>query len=147
MGGYGDVLGGGMLVALGVFGGIYTYAYYPLGTLRQMGPGMVPMILSVTLTGLGASIAARGLLTLDSPLRLDFKAAGLVAIGVALFALLVERVGAVPAVFALTFVSFAADSRGTLWGILITATMLCLAITFIFVVGLRMPIDLFRWPF
>jgi len=145
--GYGDVLGGGLLVALGAFGAIYTYSYYQLGTPSRMGPGMVPMLLSILLVGLGSAISIKAMLTHEEPLHVDFKAAGIISLSVGLFAILVDRVGAVPAIFVLVLVSFMAGNQGTFRGIIVTASILCMIVAIVFVYGLRMPIDMFRQPF
>jgi len=63
------------------------------------------------------------------------------------FALTVERIGVIPAIFLLTGLSVLADNKLGIIGTLLLAAALSAAAVLIFLVGLGIPIHPFVWPF
>jgi hypothetical protein len=90
----GDHLAGAVLIAIATFVA-WENRVYPLGSLASPGPGSVPLMLAIILSGLGLLIILRGA---ASPLlnSIDWSESKrgvvlLIACGVAIFAL--ERIG------------------------------------------------------
>lgn len=98
-----DIVGGTLLTAGGVFAAIYAYFNYELGTLNAMGPGFFPVLCGVllALVGIGLFTAGwrRGSEKISS---VDWGAAVPVALGVAVFAVVVRSFGLFPASLLLT---------------------------------------------
>jgi hypothetical protein len=63
------------------------------------------------------------------------------------FALIVEVLGLVPAIFALTGCAVLADNKVRLLGTLALGACLSLMAWLIFVAGLGIPVQAFVWPF
>jgi hypothetical protein len=144
---YRDIIGGGLLLLLGLATLVYALAHYAVGTIGRMGPGMFPAALGGLLALFGLAIGVPALLRSGSFPVID--AAPLVSIlsGAAAFALLVERIGYVPAVFAATLISTLAVRRLGL----VHALAFCLGLAalayVLFGLGLNLPIPAFSWRF
>ena len=109
-----DFLGGVLLIGLGLFVAIYAGTHYRVGEPARMGPGFFPVSLGCILAGLGLIV-----------LLLSFRPSAhawevpsvafrpLIAIltAVAVFGLIVYRLGLVPATVALTFIAALAEPR------------------------------------
>jgi putative tricarboxylic transport membrane protein len=138
-----DVLFGGLLICVGT-AAILLLRPLRAGTALDMGPGYMPMALGLIAIALGLLIAARGLLAEGpAPERWPLRplAAILTAIGVFL---LVQRVGLVAAVAAVTMIAALADARIRWREAMALAAFLSLFTALVFVVGLRLPFRL--WP-
>jgi hypothetical protein len=144
---YRDLLGGIMLIVLGVACAFYASHHYPLGSLTRMGPGMFPTALGWLLAGLGVLIALPAWFRAGSMPRPEGKPLFFVLAGVIIFAVTVELIGVVPAIFLLTGASVLADNKLGLTGTLILASLLSGGAVLIFLVGLGIPIHPFVWPF
>ncbi len=119
-----DFWAGVLFVALGAIALWHGWSY-PVGTIRQMGPGFVPRALSWALLGIGAVLALRGIATTGmritpSLLRPQF----FVLLSIIVFGLTIERFGLAPAVVLATIIA-ALASRETKW-----AETLALAVLF-----------------
>jgi hypothetical protein len=64
---YRELISGTLLVAVGLFAGIYATRHYNLGTLQHIGPGMFPAMLGFLLAGIGVLIALRALFSGSHP--------------------------------------------------------------------------------
>lgn len=142
-----DLCAGGMCVLTG--GGTAAQAWqYPLGTLREIGPGFHPLCLGVMLGLVGVLIAGTAFTGTPEP---DEPAAapewrGWICIvsGVALFILLVGRAGLALAAFASVLV-WALGDRSTSWrGALLLA--LCIAVFGTVLFGVFLGVNLPLWP-
>jgi hypothetical protein len=145
---YGDIIGSCMIIAFGLFVAIYAYFNYQLGTIAEMGPGMVPVGVGALLAGTGVLILIPALVRESEVPKPDYRSAGSVVASLAGFALTVNFLGLVPAIFVLTFIA-AAGSKGpykVLRTFLVSA-VLSVVVVLIFLVGLGMPFKMFRWPF
>jgi len=117
-----DVIAGLITVAVGLF--ILTEAFdYRLGTLTRMGPGYFPMLLGVCMCLLGAVL----LVFAEPGGRSEAESEGSNLRGVLMvtaaflaFALLIERVGMVPAIFVAVFLASLSNRTTSL----LTAAML-----------------------
>jgi len=145
---YRDILAGLLLIALG--SGVFLQAYfeYPLGTLRHMGPGMLPTWLGVMLAGLGLLLLVPALFK-PGPRFPPVEIRPLVTIigGGLAFAFVVTRFGMVPAVVVMTGCAVLADNKLGLVGTMILSAIMSVLIAAIFSYGLGVPLQLFRWPF
>ncbi|WP_323034467.1 tripartite tricarboxylate transporter TctB family protein [Pararhodobacter sp.] len=93
-----EILGGLILLVIGLATVLYTRAHYPLGTLRQIGPGFVPTALGVLLVLLGGAIAWVARPRETRPMRGGMGNVAAIAGGVLAFAVLLERAGFVIAI-------------------------------------------------
>ena len=150
-----DLLAGGTFVALGL-GFAIGAAGYDLGSLLQMGPGYLPLVLGVVLTGLGLVIAGQGVLTrmrgtvpasdveapTQAPGPVPWVRGALLVGAFVVFGLTVDGLGLAGALFLATFMAALAGHRNTvLKAALIAAglTVLCLVV-FVSLLQLRLPV-------
>lgn len=144
---YRDLIGGAILVVLGIAFAVYAHNHYPAGTVVRMGPGMFPVATGYLLAALGVLVALpawirRGTLPLP-----EMRPLLLVLAAVISFALTVEWIGMVPAIFILTGLAVLADNKLGILGTIVLAAGLSAGAWLIFVVGLGIPIHPFVWPF
>lgn len=144
---YADLIGGVVLMGVGLFVALYAYANYRLGTINNMGPGMVPLGLGCIIAGLGTITAVSAMFRTGQLPKVAVRPLLSVVIGLAAFALIVEPLGLVPAIFALVCIS-ASSHEDSRWR---TTLVLCLGLSIIvsgiFVFGLGVPLRLFAWRF
>lgn len=113
------------------------------GTAANMGPGFMPVVLGWMLTGMGAMTIARSFwLQSDAFGSLRLRPILLILASVIGFALLVERVGFVPAMVVSVFLSTLAAEKPTLPYVLSMCIALPLAAVVVFIWGLGLPFDL-----
>jgi hypothetical protein len=144
---YRDLVGGGLLIALGLWAGFHAIANFDVGTVSRMGPGMFPASLGFLLAGLGAVIALPALFRSGEMPTVDWRPMLVIMLGVLVFALTVTRLGMVPAIVLLTLISVFADTKLRLVGGVILSVALSLIAYLIFRVGLGIVLEPFRWPF
>jgi hypothetical protein len=143
-----DILGGLLLIALGLFFALYGTAEYPIGELRRMGPGFFPVALGYVLVGLGVLLVLPALRPTTD--RLDpfaWRVFVAVMAAIAAFALVLPRLGMVPATIVLTVVSAFAEFRVYPFRIAVLAVALSFVAVLIFTWGLGVPVPAFRWGF
>src|SRR5690606_21958634 len=100
-----DLAGGFILLVLGVATTAYTLAYYHLGTLSRMGPGMFPLILGVLIAGLGLLILLTAIWRPVPIPQIRWRETTAIIVAILAFAALIEPAGFVPAVVALNVIS------------------------------------------
>lgn len=135
---------GAILIAIGV--AIIAISWrYPFGSVTDMGPGFIPQY-----TGFG--IAIFGVLILIADIRLGhvvtvepirWRAFGLVSAGVMLFAVLVNWLGLVPAMFMAVAVSMLADRDATPLGIVVYSAVMTGLGWLLFIKALGLPLTAF----
>lgn len=133
------------LAALAALFGGAALKNYDFGTIRMMGPGFFPVLLS----GAMAILAVLVLLTPDPTEDEPVSARALAAVlaGVAAFAGLVGTAGLFAAV-AVSVIVCAIGSKGFAWGkIILLGVAAAVFCSLLFVYALALPIPLFRWPF
>ncbi len=137
-----DVLGGLLLVGFGIAGLVFG-ASLDFGTARRMGPGFFPTILSWLLIGVGAVVAAGGLV------RAGAKATGiawrpvvLITIAVSVFGALIDRIGLIGATAAVIVLgSFAGrDARPIEVAALAVFMAVSAALLFVYALGQPLPL-------
>lgn len=140
-----ELVGGGALVVFGTGFAGYALANYDLGTVTYMQAGMLPTAVGVLLAIIGLCIVVMAFFksgTIEVPPLRPYLG---VAAGLAGFALTIEWLGLVAAVFVLTLVSSTADRNlKPLPAIILAAVLSVIAVT-IFVLGLGMRFKIFPW--
>lgn len=139
------LLGGGLLVALGLFTAWYAHDHYALGNVARMGPGYLPMILGGVLALLGLIVVVPAWRRPGKPIRAEWTNAGFVVASIVLFGLLLPRLGLVVATMATALVALVPD-RQLVWLTKLKVAMAIALITYlIFVVGLSMNLPAWPW--
>ncbi len=125
------LIGSFAIAGLGLLA-IYQATGYPMGSLRQIGPGAVPMGLGVLLTTLGIAFFLD--VPEDEESVPDFQWRPLIAVSAAMAAVafLVEFSGMVAAIVGLVGISEFAERDYSWKKVLITSVGLCL-----FIVGMK----------
>lgn len=108
---------------------------------------MFPATLGYLPAAIGALIAIPAWFRSSSLPKPEHRPLFFVLLGIIAFALTVERIGVVPAIFLLTGFAVLADNKLGIIGTLVLAAALSIAATLIFLVGLSIPIHPFVWPF
>lgn len=144
---YNNVIAGGILVAVGAGAAIHAYTEYPVGTFSRAGPGLLPTILGVVLTGLGLAIAVLGFFRQRKAMNLNLRAVTAILAGILWFAFIIDPFGLVPAIAGLTVFSVLAEGRFSLRFTALLFVALSVLGILIFRVGLTFQLSLFKWPF
>jgi len=144
---YRDIIGGGLLIALGIFSGTYAMSHYETGTLNLMGPGMLPASLGFILAGFGVAILAPALFRIGTLPKPDYRSSIAVLTGILAFALTIEAAGMVPAIFLMTVAAALADRKVGAFGTLALAAILSALAILVFRVALGISLYAFVWPF
>jgi hypothetical protein len=135
-----------MLLAIGAFGAIYGYLTLDIGTPQRMGPGLMPVALSVLLIVFGIIVTITALRTSTLIPPISWRPMLTVTASVLGFALSAKSLGLVPAILIVLIVSSTADGRITRRQLGAMAICLPLAAWLIFDVGLGISLPLFHWP-
>ena len=138
-----DILAGGIFIVLGLAFALGALAYN-IGTLLQMGPGYVPLVLGLVLAGFGLLIIAKGFIAGEGePIgEVEWRAVVLVTASLLFFGITIRGLGVVGALFGSLLLAALARSSTSLREALIMAaglTALSVAI-FIFALQLRLPL-------
>ena len=141
-----DIVGGLLLLAGGMAFSWYAAASYDLGTLRRLGPGAFPAGLGIVLAIFGMALVVPALCRPGAKLQVRVWTPIFVLSGVAAFALALRPLGLIPAVVLVVVISSFAELRIRPVSLAIMCTVLCLVAWLVFVVALRIPVPLFRWP-
>lgn len=151
------VVAGALVIGFGAFVAAVSFDY-GIGTARRMDSGYYPLLLGgaavligfciIVFEGLGRKAASAGPLIAtpdwhDLLRRPQTRAVILIPSSVALFALLLERVGLVPATVVLIVLSGLAAPQPKLLRLAIIAALTPVALWLAFVVGLGLPFRLF----
>src|SRR5215470_15737222 len=132
-----------VLIVIGL-AGLWFGRDYEMGTVSQMGPGYMPMLLSVGLVIFGGVIGLRAVSVDGPPIeRGRWYPSVLILICVLLFAFLIGTAGLAPTIFVVA-VLCAFASPEVRWKEAITLGIgLAIFCVLVFVYGLRQPIPVF----
>ncbi|WP_438363055.1 tripartite tricarboxylate transporter TctB family protein [Nioella halotolerans] len=144
---YRDIVAGLGLTLAGVAAAAYAGSNYAMGTVSRMGPGMMPVALGVTLAAFGLMISVPALFRKGDTVVLKPRPLVVMSISIIGFALMIETVGIVPAVFFTTVFATFSETRVRLGAALILGAGMTFATWALFIVGLNLPIPAFDWPF
>jgi hypothetical protein len=139
----GDILGGALMIAVGVFAMIYAQRY-AFGTVSQMGPGFFPVVLGGILAVLGLVIAVPAFGRAGPQITFHWRTLGFVIGAIVLFAATLRPLGLILATM-IAVLAAASAERGFPWlGRLVLAGAIALMVLLIFRLGLGMNIPV--WP-
>lgn len=137
-----ELLSGLAVIAVGAF--FYFGALdYRMGTVVRMGPGFVPHWLGAISMGLGVLVLLTGLRRTGTLPRIAWRATLAIAASILAFALLLPRVGLVPAVFATAAVSMLGNPEARPPQILVVSAAIALLCWTVFILMLGLPIVAF----
>lgn len=140
-----DFLAGLLMIGIGTIA-FYMALDYPFGSALRMGPGYFPRVLAGIFIAFGVYVGLRGLRTGEKVEGVwGWKALAFVTASVVAFGWLVDRVGLIPALVVLFFVSALAGHEFRLKEVIILATLMILFAYGVFVYGLGLPFRLFWW--
>jgi len=143
---YRNIVSGLLLIIGGLAIALYAGLSYPLGTLRQMGPGLFPTALGCLLAIFGAFLFVPALFRPGDFPKVDGRSTVAVLAGVGVFAVLINPFGLIVAIVASTGVSSLADVRVTPKMVVVLSAVLSLLAYLIFKLTLGLPVAMFRWP-
>ena len=139
-----DLIAGLIFIFFGI-AAIWLARDYPMGSARRMGPAYFPTIIGGALAMFGLAISGRSLWRLSEPVRLPtLRPLIMIIAGVVGFALLLEPLGLVLALFVLILISCLGGSHFRLLEVAILYIVLALIAVFFFVYGLGLQFSL--WP-
>jgi hypothetical protein len=142
-----DLLAGSLFVIIGL-GALAMGIQYRLGSATAMGPGYFPVMLSILVAVLGATLFLRALFypeTSEPPAKLYLRPLLIIAVSVLAFGLLIDRAGLIAALAALIFISRLATRGKSLWELALIFVVLTAIAFAIFVFGLKLPLKLGPW--
>ncbi len=113
---------------------------YPFGTTLRMGPGYFPTVLGGLLVLFGLYILIRGLRACEK-IRGGWSLRALIGLplSLVLFGLLIERLGFIPAMVTLVFLSAASGREFKVVEVLLVAVLLTVISVAVFIWGLGLP--------
>ncbi|GGF07834.1 tripartite tricarboxylate transporter TctB family protein [Stappia taiwanensis] len=134
--------GGGLLIAAIGLLFLLGAREMPLGSLRNMGPGMFPTALSVVAIIAGLAIAALEVLrNAEAAMTFDLRALACVGGAIALYAVLMESAGLLATTVIAVFLLAAAPQRFRPMETLLVGVGLSVFTWAVFVKGLGMPLS------
>jgi hypothetical protein len=118
---------------------------YSLGSAGKMGPGYFPMMLGGALALIGIILVARSLvLTGETVGRIHVAPLAIITVGVVLFGVMLEPLGLVAALIAVTLVAaYAGRESHPLEAAVLAAALAAFSVG-VFVIALRLPLPI--WP-
>ena len=143
-----DFLGGGLMLLLGG-GAAFQASHYELGSLRNMGPGYVPLALGIILAVTGALIMLAGMRTVPIAAaprpRPEWRGWLCICAGVVAFAVLGRYGGLLPATFTSVFIAALGDRKNSLLASFVLAAAMTLVCVAVFWWLLKIQLPLFGW--
>jgi len=135
-----DLLAGLLFASIGA-AIVWVGADYPLGVASRIGPGYVPRLLGIMLTGIGLFLIVRSWWTtevVDSVIA--WRPLLLILAGVVAFALVFEASGLVPAILVSVAIGNYATPENRWTTAIVLGAMLALFAWALFVKGLALPL-------
>jgi Tripartite tricarboxylate transporter TctB family len=124
---------------------IIAASAYAMGRGGRMGPGYFPLLLGGVLALLGIILVVRSLAIDGEPSgRLNLVPLSVIAAGVVLFGLSIERLGLIVSLLAVTIVSALASRESRPVEVALLAAALAAFSVGVFVYALRLPLPV--WP-
>ena len=138
-----DLVAGLLFLAIGI-AAILVARAYPFGTAMRMGSGYFPTVLGGILVLFGAFLMARGARSRErTAITWDWKPLACIVLSMVLFAFLMPRVGLVPALLALFFVSAFGGREFRVKEVLALTVVMTAFAVLVFVYVLKLPFQLF----
>lgn len=139
-----DRISGVVFALIGFLLAAYSSMAMPLGTFRQLGPGMFPTMIGVALAVVGLLIVAFSREDLGQ-IILHRRSLISIVLAIVIFSLIAPRFGILPAIVSMILISSFAEEQYRWKTIIIMCTILPLIAYIIFVLLIRLPITMFRW--
>jgi hypothetical protein len=137
-----DFLAGLLFVLIGVVAVAFARDY-PMGTAMRMGSGYFPTVLGGILILLGAWVMARGIRSGEKVKgEWGWKPLAFIALSIVLFGFLMARLGLVPALAAVLFVSAAGGREFRVREVLVLTVLMNLFAVVVLLYVLKMPYPL-----
>ena len=137
-----DFWGGLSLIAVGA-AAVILARDYPFGSALRMGPGYFPIMLGGLLILFGLYLVVQGVRASEAIAgNWSLRALVLVPLSLALFGVLVDRAGFIPALAVLVFGSAAAGSEFKLLEVALLTVVLTVFAVAVFIFGLGLPYPL-----
>jgi len=137
-----DVLAGLLFVLTGGFA-LFVAGDYQMGSAMRMGPGYFPRVLGGMLCLFGVVLTLRGLLTGEKVSgEWGWKPVALLTTSLVLFGFIVTRLGLIPALAVMFFVSALAGREFRFTEVLLLAAVMSVFAVGVFVFLLKMPFQL-----
>lgn len=130
-----ELAAGAVVLAVGLIIAFESMTY-DMGSMRNVGPGIFPMLLGFVLAGLGVAIILEGRVSLAVAPSVPWRAMLSICAALGSFALLIQSFGAYVAIFALIFLSGLAERKFRPVMLLCVWAGLCVFITAL-VLGFR----------
>lgn len=143
-----DLCAGLFIVGVGAYA-VWEASAYPFGTLDSIGSGFFPVMLGLLALPLGAGVWWEAATRPAEPVSeddgdaIEWRSIFAIIGALLAFALLIDRAGLAPAVFAAAAIASFAERTVRPIGILLLAAGLAAACVAIFVFGLKLPIRVF----
>lgn len=137
-----------MLVGASV--ALYASSHYPIGSAARMGPGYFPTMLGWILAFLGLVVALlsfRAVVHAFEPPSFTPRPFIAVIAAVAVFALLITRIGLVPTTLIVVFITASGSNSFRPLRALVLGVCLSVIAWLIFSLGLQMTLPAFAWEF
>jgi hypothetical protein len=140
-----DFLAGLLMIGIGSTG-MYMALDYPFGSALRMGPGYFPRVLSGILIAFGLYVGIRGLRTGVAVQGIwGWRPLALITLALWLFGWMMDRVGLVPSLVVLFFVSAFAGHEFRLKEVIVLTAVMSAFAWAVFIYGLGLPYRLFWW--
>ena len=133
------------MIAVGLWFMLHAVESYSVGSLRRMGPGFFPAVLGGLIMAFGALIIIPAMFREGDPFGFEFRPFLMVCVSIGVFAFVLERLGMVPAIFALVFCAAYAKPGANLLENFLLSVFLAFSAVAVFIWGLGIPIQPFRW--
>lgn len=134
-----EQIAAGVVMLFGVAVGAIAYSY-PMGSLARPGPGFGPFLVACLIVGLGAAIMVEVHNGSFKPFRMPLRPLLATGAGILAFAILVERIGFMPATVALMLLSGLGERRLSYWPLLGVAVVMAVFGSAVFIWGLGVPL-------
>jgi hypothetical protein len=140
-----DFLAGLLMVGIGGIA-LYMALDYPFGSALRMGPGYFPRVLAGIMMAFGLYIAVRGLRTQEKVEGIwGWKSLALIMAAFCAFGWLMDRIGMIPSLVVLFFISTLAGHEFRWKEVLVLTVVMTTFAWAVFIYGLGMPYRLFWW--
>lgn len=134
-----EQIAAGVVILFGVVVGAIAYSY-PMGSLARPGPGFGPFLVACLIVGLGVATMVEVHNGSFKPFKMPLRPLLATAAGILAFAVLVERIGFMPATVALVLLSGLGERRLSYWPLLGVAVFMAVFGSAVFIWGLGVPL-------
>jgi hypothetical protein len=140
-----DFLAGLLMIGVGAIA-FFMALNYPFGTSLRMGPGYFPRVLAGILITFGIIVGLRGLRSGEKVEGIwGWKPLGFITLALVSFGWLMDRIGLIPSLVVLFFVSAFAGHEFKFKEVIILAIAMIAFAYGVFIYGLGLPYRLFWW--